>query len=134
MAIRTTDELVQGIIEVDSNIPLDPFMTAANALINTIAEDSGHTEEGLTLIETWLSAHFYAMRDPRFVQEAAGDVQATYQSKVDLNLATSHYGQMAMVLDTSGLLRQLNNGPGKVRTISVTWAGVEEHRGNVEPE
>jgi len=134
MAIRTTDELVQGIIEVDSNIVLDPFMTAANALINTIATDSGHSEEGLQLIETWLAAHFYAMRDPRSVQEAAGDVQVTYQSKVDLNLSTSHYGQMAMVLDTSGLLRQLNKGPGNIKTISVTWVGKEDHRGNIESD
>lgn len=118
---RTTTELVSGIIEVDGSISLDPFILAASALVEEIAVKSGHDEERLTLIETWLAAHFYTVRDPRSVAERAGPVGANYQSAVDLGLATSHYGQMAMTLDTSGLLAAMSRN--KKRTVSVGWLG-----------
>jgi len=124
MAIRTTSDLVKGIIEVDTTISLDPFILAASALVDDIASDSGHDAARLQLIETWLSAHFYTVRDPRTTQERAGTVAASFQSAVDLNLNTSHYGQMAMTLDTSGLLRSLSNKKGR-RQANVTWLGTD---------
>lgn len=129
MAIRATESLVAAIIEVDEEINLSPFIIAANALVEEIAIDSGHDEARLTLIETWLAAHFYAMRDPRVTDERAGPVSASYQNKVDLFLSLSHYGQMAQTLDTSGLLMGLSGQ--KTRTASVQWAGKEVDRGLV---
>jgi len=118
---RTTSDDVRAIIEVDASISLDAFISAATSLVDEIATDSGHSAERLALIETWLAAHFYTVRDPRPVSEAAGSVSTTYQSRVDLGLATSHYGQMAMALDTSGLLRSIASGRRK--TATVTWLG-----------
>lgn len=124
---RTTSSLVGGIIEVDANIDLDPFIVTANALLNKIADDTGHDATHLELIERYLAAHFYTLRDPRYTQERAGPVGASYQSKVDLNLATSHYGQTAMVLDTSGELAALNQLALKGgQTVSLTWLGTED--------
>lgn len=124
MAIRTTDLLVQGILEVDPNISLEPFIAVANALVDQISlESSSPSEARLTLIETWLAAHFYCMRDPRATEEHAGPVGATYQSKIDLYLNLSHYGQMAQTLDTSGLLRSLSKG-GKHK-VAVFWGGTD---------
>lgn len=117
---RTTSNLVAGIIEVDGNISLVPFIAAASVLVDDIAEASGHDAERLTLIETWLAAHFYTVRDPRTVQEKAGPVSATYQSAVALGLFTSHYGQTAMALDTSGLLQAQSQGK---KRASVAWVG-----------
>lgn len=126
--MRTTAELVAGIIEVDVTISLDPFIAVSNALVSEIAPLTTHTEERLELIERWLAAHFYTNRDPRTVQERAGSVDETFQSKVDLNLSTSHYGQTAMTLDTSGQLSMLNqrtiNGTPS-RVVSVTWLGTD---------
>lgn len=119
--MRTTAELVGGIIEVDVNISLDPFLTTASTLVDDVElNDSSLTDARLELIERWLAAHFYCMRDPRAVSERAGPVSATYQSKVDLRLNLSHYGQMAIILDTSGYLRSLSSGR---ITPSVTWVG-----------
>ena len=120
---RTTSAEVEAIIEVDVSIPLDPFIAVANSLVNQlVAEESDAPDEArLTLIETWLAAHFYCMRDPRVTMEKAGPVQANYQSAVDLYLATSHYGQMAMTLDTTGFLRALSNN--KNRKTGVFWLG-----------
>lgn len=80
-------------------------------------------EEILAEIETYLSAHFYTLRDPRASQEQAGSVGATYQSAVDLNLYTSHYGQMAMTLDVTNTLRNLSDGK-RPTPPSVTWLGI----------
>lgn len=122
---RTTADLVGGIIEVLSTIPLDPFIAAANSLVTEICAPEGYDDARLELIERYLSAHFYCLRDPRAWREEAGDVAASYQNAVDLILFTSHYGQMAAMLDTAGGLAALNKdtktGPGK-RTVSVQHA------------
>lgn len=130
MAIRTTATAVGLIIEVDANISLDSFIETASSLVDDVAAASSPpTATRLELIERWLSAHFYAMRDPRPTGEKAGPVSANYQSKVDLGLKTSHYGQMAISLDPTGVL--LNAFKGK-RKGSIVWAGTEEDRGLAE--
>lgn len=137
MAVRTTPELVAGIIEVDEEIPLAPFISAASSLVdrvesyaeeNDLLKDGPDTDdktrlEKLQEIETFLAAHFYTLRDPRTVSEGAGSVNATYQSRVDLRLFTSHYGQMACTLDETGILEEINAGKGKRRRAGVIWLG-----------
>lgn len=118
--MRTTAVLVAGIIEVDASIDLIPFITAANALVTEVCTTLDETR--LELVERWLSAHFYTNRDPRITAERAGPVSANYQSAVALNLATSHYGQTAMLLDTSGALALLNKATA-TRKASVVWLG-----------
>ena len=129
--IRTNPTLVSEIIEVDPRINLDPFILSASVLVDEIEQNpkSNLTPERLELIERWLAAHFYAMRDPRAETEKAGSVGVTYQSKVDLNLSLSHYGQMAIVLDTTGTLRLLSEA-GRVQR-GAFWLGREEDRGDV---
>lgn len=127
---RTTDILVEGIIEVESAISLTPFIDAANMLVTKFCTNlvSDYTSDELIKIETWLAAHFYTVREGRAFQEKAGPVSERKQSKVDLGFATSHYGQMAMTLDYYGGLAGLNESikKGKVNKISVTWLGTEE--------
>lgn len=130
MAVRTTDELVEGIIEVDSAIVLTPFIAAANTLTNrcctNLTED--YTDDELVQIETWLAAQFYTVRDMRVERERAGTVEAKFQSKVDLGFFTSHYGQMALLLDYHGGLSTLNEQmkKGGGRTPGVVWLGKTE--------
>jgi hypothetical protein len=128
MAVRTTAEAVGLIIDVDSGISLTPFIEVANALVTKHCVDGAFTVAELELIERWLSAHFYAIRDPRTTQERAGSVGESYQSQVGLGFDVTHYGQMAMRLDWSGALALLNEQTkkgGRV-TASVTWLGTED--------
>jgi hypothetical protein len=137
MAVRTTRALVAEIIELDASIvPTDasmlPFITLANELVTECCTgnngpDTAYSDDRLTLIETWLAAHFYTNRDPRVASETAGPVQSNYQSAVDLGFNTSHYGQAAMRLDTNGGLAKLNKDSinGGVTRLSVTWLGTE---------
>lgn len=125
---RTTSDAVAAIIEVDASIPLAPFIETASSLVEEICApaDIGYTSERLELIERWLSAHFYAIRDPRTTNEKAGPVAATYESKVALHLDLTRYGQQAMLLDTNGGLAELNEEmqkPTKTRQAGVSWLG-----------
>jgi hypothetical protein len=125
---RTTTALVAGIIEVDAAISLDPFIETASELVEEVCAIADYSVSRLELIERWLSAHFYAIRDPRATDEKAGSVGATYESKVDLNLALTRYGQQAMLLDTNGGLAALNAAmlkPSVSRTPSVAWLGTD---------
>jgi len=130
MAIRTTEDAVNNIIEVDSAILLAPFIETASSFVDEIAASSAAPAAArLELIERYLSAHFYTLRDPRSEQERAGPVSVKFQSKVDLGFKTSHYGQMALSLDPTGILRAASRGK---RAGGVSWAGKEEDRGLTE--
>ena len=128
---RTNATNVKAIIEVDSTIivsdsDLDPFINTANELVTELCTGSNgpstaYTSTRLELIERWLAAHFYAVRDPRVKSERAGAVGVNYQEKVDLNLSLTPYGQQAMMLDTNGALTRLNKGKGV--GISILWLG-----------
>ena len=142
MAVRTTTELVTEIIEVEEGVSLLPFISAASSLVDRVAARAGETGlladgEGsgdktraskLQEIETWLAAHFYTVFDPRSVSEGAGGVSVSYQSRVDLRLFTSHYGQMAATLDETGVLEAINagkswGGTSGGKTVGVIWLG-----------
>ncbi len=124
---RTNDALVEGIIETDSTISLTPFIAAANTLVTQCCTDltEDYTDDQLEQIETWLSAHFYTVRDMRANEERAGTVSERKQSKVDLGFNTSHYGQMAMRLDFHGGLAALNNKilKGNFKIPSLSYLG-----------
>lgn len=127
---RTTDAEVEGIIEVDSDIALTPFIDVANAMVTQCCTNltTAYTAAHLILIETWLAAHFYTVRDMRASEERAGPVSERFQSKVDLGFDTSHYGQMAMRLDWQGGLANLNEQAkkGGKKGVGVAWLGTKE--------
>jgi len=128
---RTTYSAVALIIEVDANISTDlaPFIEVANALVTDVCNTTDYTAAKLELIERWLSAHFYAMRDPLAENEKAGEVGQKFFGKVDLGLQHTRYGQMVLILDTDGDLAALNNRATKGRakvTLSASWLGTED--------
>jgi hypothetical protein len=110
---RTTSDLVEAIIDTDVDISLDPFIDAANYLVTTVCGviplgGYSYTPADLELIERWLAAHMYAVRESRPQRQRAGTLTEEVQSKVDLGLSVTHYGQQAMVLDVNGGLAALN--------------------------
>ena len=130
---RTNATNVKAIIEVDSSIivsdsDLDPFINVANELVTEMCTgangpDTDYSVTRLEYIERWLSAHFYAIRDPRAKSEKAGSVGVSYDTKVGMNLSLTTYGQQAMMLDTNGGLARLDKGKGV--NVGVTWLGKE---------
>jgi hypothetical protein len=124
---RTTVALVSGIIEVEAGITVTPFIEAANALVTELcAPVTDYDATRLELIERWLAAHFYAIRDPRRSSESVGPVKEAYQYKVKVGLQVTTYGQQVMLLDTEGALARLNRSSDEGTqggTASVVWAG-----------
>lgn len=106
MAIRTTELAVAGIAEVDPLISVTPFIEVASNLVDDLLTDTppGYSATKLELIERWLSAHFYHIRDKAVASEQAGSVNQSFQFRLGLNLAVTMYGQQAMMIDTAGLL------------------------------
>jgi hypothetical protein len=124
---RTNDSLVEGIIKVNSTISLTPFITIANLMVTQCCTDlpEDYSDDQLEQIETWLSAHFYTVRDMRAERERAATVEEKFQSKVDLGFNTSHYGQMAMRIDFHGGLAALDKQTlnGIVKTVGLNYLG-----------
>ena len=125
MAIRTTDAAVKDIIEVDSAIATTPFIEVASSIVDDCCTSSSYTTAKLELIERWLAAHFYAIRDQRVASEKAGPVGQNFQYKLGLNLANTMYGQQAMLIDFKGNLAALSKQmeKGKLSKIGATWLG-----------
>jgi hypothetical protein len=83
------------------------------------------TVDRLTIIETWLSAHFVAIRDPRYQAETMGAASATYINSPGPNLALTPYGQQAMLLDSTGNLAWFDKHvtQGKRAKVGITYLG-----------
>lgn len=124
---RTTTEAVAGIAEVDLNsVPdLTPFIETASAIVDDHCLNSGYDSTRLELIERWLAAHFYKIRDQATSLESARGVSVQYQHKVDLFLSNTMYGQQAMTLDSAGNLAawQMSMQEGKRTTVGITYLG-----------
>jgi len=132
MANRVTQAEVAVIIELDTETTPDitVFIDAANDLVTENCTDSDYSDAKLAKIELWLSAHFYAVKDPRAKSEKAGSVGQGLQSKVDIGFSVTHYGQMAMGLDSAGNLallnKQIQDGK-KSRTAGMVWMGKDPY-------
>ncbi len=148
---RTTATAVSKIIEVDidsedESTTLDqwlaPFIEVANMIVTRLLSGATYYTPSVTylltdinidleIVERWLSAHFYAVRDMRRAEEQVATVREKVMFKVGLDLRNTMYGQQAMFVDLSGLLAAWNNSLAKVEKIRVgaTWLGTDQSLG-----
>ena len=123
MTARATDTGVRGIIETGPNISTSPFIVTANRLVNWLTETcdtaSVLSADLLAEIETWLAAHFYAHRDPQYIEKKTADASAAFQGKTAMYLDSTFWGQTAQMLDVTGCLKSINKG-GRVGLV---WLG-----------
>jgi hypothetical protein len=132
MAVRTTEVAVQGIVEHDATITLTPFIEVASSIVDDVcADDSDYDATKLELIERWLSAHFYHIRDKAVASEKAGSVAQNFQYKLGLMFASTMYGQMAMTVDHKGHLAALSKRAEKGSRAS---ASAFIHLGTVDAD
>jgi hypothetical protein len=124
--VRVTPAEVATIIPVEASVDVTPYIEAASLIVSDVCSNSDYSDAKLKMIELWLSAHFYAVREPTAAAERAGSVGATYDSKVDLAFCLTRYGQQALLLDTEGYLaalqRQAIEGRRTV-SASANWLG-----------
>jgi hypothetical protein len=122
-SVRTTSALVMGIIQTETGIDLTPFIATANMLVTGLCSNSGYSDgfvgSQLELIERWVSGHVYTIFDNQLVSARAGTAAVTFQQKIDFDLRTSMYGQMAIMLDFQGNLARWCNSAKTKRQIRV---------------
>ena len=131
---RTTSQAVAALFQdfpTGGDAPdLTPFIEGSNALVTELCA-AHYDATRLELIERWLAAHFYCVSDPAATFEGAEGVQASYESKVDLGLRITRYGQQAMFFDTGGYLAVINNAqltqevplPAAGKRVRFMWLG-----------
>ena len=119
MAWRTSQEAVEGILgdnyDTDGKPSLSPQITTANALTTEVVAVAAR--KNLTLsaallqeVECWLAAHFYGHADQLYQEKKTADASAVFQGQTGKGLESTQYGQTAMLLDTTGSLRTINEG------------------------
>lgn len=134
MANRATPDMVKAVIlsGVDVTHDLTPFITAAHSIIEDECLASGYDEDKLTLIETWLSAHFYACDQRRTIASSVGQGAASESfDKIEVNIGLTNtiYGQMAIRIDTAGNLAAMDNAMNTIKKVlpegsaGSTWLG-----------
>jgi hypothetical protein len=134
---RTTSASVIAICPLkEIGDDLTPFIEVANSIVTAVCvnTESNYSDSQLELIERWLSAHFYSIMRNQQKFRSAGKVQEALDSKVDLLLDQTRYGQTAKLVDYIGNLAALDNTLKDVKTklpagtydIMVSWLGRED--------
>lgn len=136
MPLRTTAAAVELILfEYQSAVSLVPFIEVANDLVTEVCVNSDsytYTTTKLELIERWLSAHFYEIREARAYNVGAGSVRETKESRVDLGFDLTRYGQMAKRIDVAGNLAAMDKRTeiGGKKSVGVIHLGTTDSHGN----
>jgi len=114
------DTDVLAIMDITAFVkPAAPFMlTAATIRENSLDSLTELSDDERFEIERWLSAHFYTCAFTRLDAEIIDDGEVKARSKTGKNFDLTHYGQMAMMLDTSGTLKELNDPKAKATAFN----------------
>lgn len=119
MAARVSNAEVRAILDnVTSSEDLSPFILAANSLIAGVIGNN-YSEDHLTHIEKFLSAHLYSIKNPSIKQEGIGDAQITYQGAIGVakGLEFTPHGQQVLILDYNGYLREAGKRKASLAVI-----------------
>ena len=113
-------------------IPLEPFINQANILTNWLHgkdTDNELDDDTLKAIEFQLAAHFYAVqRDPQYQSKGGAGASGSFQGATGYSLAATHFGQTAMLLDSTSLLTKRNLEAQQGKRVSKTiWLGWQDH-------
>jgi len=142
VSIRTTAVLVQSVLNTDYdtiNVPdLTPYITAGSSITDDVSsndDQSVMTAAKLTIVETWLAAWAYCCMDQTYQSRNTGKAGGSFKGQTGMNLNSNHYGQTAMMLDTSGYLRAMaNKGLVSMVSLAVDYDTQDQDETLVDPE
>ena len=130
MSQRTTIALVKEVLgsnyDTRNSPSLQPFIDTASVVVDQVVALAA-SNRSITigaaqaeLIERWLSGHFYAQMDMLYKQKQTGKASGKFQGETGMYLESTLYGQSAMMVDTSGMLRVLD----KRKVVRMDWLGL----------
>lgn len=103
---RTTSDEVKSIISttLDTGV-INQYIATAGLLVDSYLSTTTLSDTVLTEIEKWWTAHLISTTTQRQVtQEKLGDAAVTYAGTYGAGLSSTSYGQMVLMLDSSGTL------------------------------
>lgn len=114
MARRTTSELVRALLGVGDSEDVSAYIDTATKLVDKVETCAGATldDQHLELIERWLAAHFGSVTSAnRVKRKKIGDAELEYlDTKGQMGISSTFFGQQALAIDTSGCLTRLAVG------------------------
>jgi len=122
MARVTVDDVLDIIDTTDEDM-VDACIISANAFVTNTLTGKGLNDSIMKEIERWLTGHMVASTKERQIKKAgAGGAEVEYVGKFDLGLYGTTYGQMAVMLDTSGTLTDIAKAKSYAWTFAVPTA------------
>lgn len=105
-------EILGSNYDTETNPSLIGFIAAANSLVNRLSNQYPGVlaSDDLTVIETWLAAHFYGHSDQFYKSKNTQSAGATFQGETGKGLSSTQYGQTAIMLDTTRYLAAIDKG------------------------
>lgn len=120
MANRALYSDVEGILETElTNDEITAYITTANLVVTAQLGNTALSAALLTQIETYLAAHLISTTRERKAEQVSGEGGVRFEGKTGMRLEATHYGQMVMMLDSTGRLAALNRGPLPVVSFEV---------------
>ncbi len=120
METRVSEVQVKAIMDQSVDIDeITPFLRGANLLVTEKLSKSGMDSNLLGEIERWLTAHMMSL-SPRFrevSQEKIGDVSVSYTGQFGKSFESTSFGQMVLMLDASGILKNLDKKQASINVI-----------------
>lgn len=96
---------------------LGAFINSSHTLIQKNLLGKGLSNDELIEIHKYLAAHFASLMDQRKRSERVAEVSKTYQGDTGMYFEATHYGQMALALDTTGTLASLGQQPATMTSF-----------------
>ena len=118
---RTTDTEVKKIISLNSVTDTTPFIDTANLLVTKHLGNSGLSADDLTQIEKYLTAHLLTLHnnERQLKSRKLGDATDTYAGAFGKGLEFSQFGQMVLMLDSTGTMQGLGGKKVSLNVINV---------------
>ena len=125
---RASEDDLRALVSSDPSLSVSIFIDTASSLIDKVESCDTANElsaKDLRLIETWLAAHFYAIRDQQYQAKTTEGASATFQGQTGMYLDSTQWGQQAITLDITQCLAKINAEAkeGGKRTASLEWLG-----------
>lgn len=122
MANRVTNDEVNDLIDAGDK-DLTPFIETANSVVTDELGSSDLSVERLKKIELWLSAFYTALTIEKggLRSKTVDDVKEVYATLSGKGFGSNRYGDVAMSLDTTGILRSMGSrGPARFTVMSTS--------------
>lgn len=112
--MATTEEDIQRVTNVSTDVSL--FKTLAEQIVTSKLQSKGLSEETLDAITLYFAAHLVVLSDEAggLRRSKTGEADESYRvpGDKDIGLASTRFGQMAMLLDSSGTLASMSANKG----------------------